>query len=63
MICEAHKKPLATDEDMRGYSGRRYYWQHGDCRCPLCSQVCWDGDCYRAAARVAEADDVEARLR
>ena len=49
MNCKLHNKPLATEADMLGYSGRRYCWQHGDCRCPLCTLVCWDGDCHRAA--------------
>lgn len=41
MICKEHRKRIASDDDMRAYSSRPYCTSNGDCRCPVCSTVCW----------------------
>lgn len=47
MICK-HGKQVATKKDLAAWAtdkDRTSCRRQGDCDCPVCSQICWDGKC------------------
>lgn len=50
-LCR-HGKPIASARDLHEYilnPDRASCRRRGDCDCPICVAVCWDGRCKREA--------------
>jgi len=48
VICAKHGKRIATAKDLEEYGTdpkRASCRRHGDCDCPICSAICWAGEC------------------
>jgi len=47
MICK-HGKRVATKKDVDEWANdknRKSCRMKGDCDCPVCCMICWDGEC------------------
>jgi len=38
-------KRLCNDAELTAWHNRPYCKEQGDCKCPVCSEVCWDINC------------------
>lgn len=55
-----HGKPVATKRDSDLWLSRPNCVWRGDCSCPECARVCWEGACAATACEPAKKETPDA---